>query len=122
MVTFEDIAKEYAKRIKMAARQTKLEKTASVRLIKEAFAKRDPLLEVLKDIHRDLDKYADATTGRPFSDDRKKRILTRTGEILGFSEPTNIVYLVKEASNENAIELSTYMSQLINELQGKDEE
>ena len=69
-----------------------------------------------------MDKYTYTTTEKPLSEDDKRRILTITGEILGLSKPINIVYIVKEASNENAIELSTYISQFINELQEGEEE
>ena len=121
MATYREIAEDYAKKIRKAAKQTQLEKSASVGLIKVAFSRKDILLEVFKSIPPDLGRYTHTTTGNPLSEDEKKKILILTGKILKLSQPITIVHLVKGASNENAIELVTYISQFINELQEREE-
>lgn len=122
MATFKEIAERYAKDIRRAVRQTKLEKPISEGLIKKAFLIEDPLLETLKSIQRDLDRYTYKATDKPLSEDTKREILTTTGKILGLSRPDNIVYIVKEASNENALELIDYIGQFIDEVTEKEEE
>jgi len=120
MATIKEIAERYAKDIRRAVRQTKLEKPISEGLINKAFLIGDPLLETLKNIQKDLERYT--YEGKPLSKDTKEKILTTTGKILELSRPDNIAYIVKEASNDNAIGLIDYIGQFIDEVPEKDEE
>lgn len=122
MVTFEEIAIENAEKIRKAARQTELVKTADEKKISKAFSKGDPLLQTLKNIQRSLDRYRYKRTKQPLSEVDKRKILKLIGEELKLKKPNNIIHIIKATSNENAIELSTYLSQFISELQEKEEE
>lgn len=114
--TYKEIAEKFAQKIRNGAKQTELKESSSVTVIKEAFSKRDPILEALKSIKNDLDGYVYSETKKPLSEDDKRDILKQAGEILGLSKPADLIYIVKEASNENAIALLTYISQFINDL------
>lgn len=115
--TFKEIAEQHAKKIRRAVKQTELKKVSSPRSVQEAFSKKDPLLEILKGIQRDLDRCTYTTTGEPISNNDKRGILILTGKLLKLSQPTDITHLLEDVSNENAIALSNYISQLINELE-----
>lgn len=117
MATIEEIAGKYAKNIKRAVKRTELTKTASSRLITEAFIRKDYLLETLKEIQENLESLAYSETQEPLSEEDKVEIIKATGKILGLSKPIQFRHILKEASNENAIELSTYISQFLDEIQ-----
>jgi hypothetical protein len=116
MATFNDIAKEYAEKIKTATNRTTVTKTASTNLIEKAIKESDPLIVVLKNIQYDLDSRRYSDTNKPLSKEDREFILKQTGVLLGLERPDNLAYVVKEASNENAISLLSYMTQLLNDI------
>jgi hypothetical protein len=119
MSIFREIAKGYAQTIMNAAKQTELERTSSVAVIKQAFSERDPLLEAIKSINFDLDRHTCMSTDKHLFEDDKRRILVLIGDFLGLSEPYIFFFIVREAENENAYALLTYMGQFIGDLQNK---
>ena len=116
---FREIAKGYAQTIMNAVKQSELERTSSVAVIKQAFSKRDPLLEAIKSINFDLDRYTCMSTDKHLFEDDKRRILILIGDFLGLSEPYIFFFIVREAEKENAYALLTYMGQFIGDLQNK---
>jgi hypothetical protein len=116
MRTNREIAEQYAKDIKRAVKQTKLEKPIFEGLKQMVFLKEDPLFEAFREIKRDLDSY---TSGKLFPEMTKMEILKELSKILGLSKPDNIAYIIKEANNENAIELLDYIGQFIDEVSEK---
>jgi hypothetical protein len=104
-------AEEYAGIIVKGVSQTSLTKMATLIETKEAFAKKDPLIEALKYIQRDLDSLWVLT------DSEKDEIIRLTAEDLGISNPAQLRHIIKEASNENAVGLTNLISQLIREVE-----
>lgn len=116
MASFDEIAQKYAQQIRHAVIHSELNESATTPLIKQAFVKKDPFVEALKGVNSDLSSLVYSDSQKPLSIEDKEDIIVRTGRELGLREPHDLIPLIKESSNENALAMLTYMSQVLRDL------
>lgn len=115
MATFRDIADDYSSKIRSAISETSSTKTAGYITESEMQRnKQNNVVAVLKSINADLKGYT--VDGKPISDAQKAQIIRLAAEVLGLKIPENLVYMVKEASNDNFVALANYWAAFFAEI------
>ncbi len=111
MATYDEIASQYADKIKSAVKTSGLTKSAS--LITES-TKRSKIINILKEISNDVQKYT--KDNKPLSDADKEFLFELVGKKLGLSKPDKVFLMVKEASNDSFVALANYWAQFYEEI------
>ena len=114
MTTYADLAKTYANKLIKARNDSDLAKDFFIKeaAVKEAFNSGDSLLKALAEIDAELKRYGLLERDREF-------IVELTGENIGLDRPHDLVDLIKESSNKNALAVSATISQLISTIDAK---
>lgn len=112
MPTYDEIASQYAEKIKSAVKGSGLTKSASS--ITES-VKRDKIVNVLKEIFHDINRYK--KDNKPLSNSDKENIFKLVGKKLGLSRPEKVYLMIREASNDQFVALANYWSQFYEEIQ-----
>jgi len=112
MATYDEIASQYAEKIKSAVKSSGLTKSAS--LITEA-TKRDQIINLLKELASDVKKYR--SEDKPLSEANKEYLFELVGKKLGLSKPDKIYLILREASNDQFVALANYWAQFYEEIE-----
>lgn len=112
MATKNELAEDYKNRIKTELKRSPMLKTEAV--IKDS-AERDRIVNLLKGIWKDLNKYEE--DGQPLKESTKEEILTLAGKKLGLKPPRKLYVMIKESSNDNFMALMNYWADFFSEVE-----
>ena len=120
-MTFDELAKEYADKIKAAASaKTLMSKTAAdIRRVKASLASTasNAIVDVvltLAEIDADLSRHS--VNQQPIDEGSKNEVIRRTGVELGLDNPQELIRLIKGSSNQSYLSLVTQISALIQQV------
>ncbi len=115
MPTFDEISEDYSKRIRAAASESSLSKSAAYLTESEKQQeKQRNVTAVLKQINEDLKGYT--IESKPLSEDQRNRIIKGAAVVLGLKKPDSLVLMLKEASNDNFVALANYWAAFFAEM------
>lgn len=112
MATFQELAKRYAKRIRLGTRKEG-KKIAS---LTESHVKQSPTAQALKDVAMDINDLTYTGNSQPLNNDDRQKLSELISEELNFSDPDKLHMMLKEASIENWHNLTSLLSQFFAEL------